>query len=203
MAHQPQQSSIAPPPESTYETGAEEWATPKSPMRMRRKQGTQIKHDSPFKAIIDPRYAEEFKNFVAKNREKLHIDEDGRFDMNVSGKKISNSNYKDVLDYMTGEREGMPKGFKFLYSRLGKEPIVKNFINESKAKGESSRKTATSSTASKSGSSSYTSQSGDGKRHRRVHIIATAPPKIIKATKTKGLKRSSNSKFRPTLWAKL
>jgi hypothetical protein len=136
---------------------------------------------------------------LPKNKVKFNIHEDGRFDTNVAGKTIKESDYKQVLDYMLGEKEGLPKGFKFLLTRLGKEPIVKNFMKESKLKGENS-KTSSSGTASKSEytSSSYSSQSGEGKR--RVHIIANAPAKLIKAAKTKGLIRN---KFRPTLWAKL
>jgi hypothetical protein len=174
------------PLESAYETGNEEWGAEqqKSPMRMRRKAAA--KHDSPFKSIINSRFGEELKNFVAKNREKFHIHEDGRFDMNVPGKPVKESDYRQVLDYMLGEREGMPRGFKFLMTRLGKDPAVRKFMEESK--GSSSSGTT---------NSSYTSQSGDGKR-RRVHILA--PMKLIKAVKTKGLIRN---KFRPTLWAKL
>jgi single-stranded DNA-binding protein len=129
--------------------------------------------------------------------------------MNVSGKPVKESDYRQVLDYMLGEREGMPRGFKFLLGRLTKDPAVKKFMNESKATTDAS----SSGTGSKSGTgattnSSYSSQSGQGKRRRRrVHIVANAPAKIIKAAKTRGLIRNNNNnnnnKFRPTLWAKL
>jgi hypothetical protein len=196
MAHDPQQNPLEAP--SAYETVAEEWGgeQQKSPMRMRRRRGTPPTHGSPFKAIINPRYGEALKNFVAKNRGKFHIHEDGRFDMNVTGKPVKESDYRQVLDYMLGEREGMPRGFKFLMTRLGKDPEVRKFMDESKV-----------SSSSKSGAttnSSYSSQSGEGKRRRRVHIVANAPSTIIKAAKTRGLSRTTNSnKFRPTLWAKL
>jgi hypothetical protein len=196
MAHEPQQNPLE--TETAYESVAEEWGEQqKSPMRRRRKHAAEKQHDSPFKSIIHPRYGEELKNFVAKNKDKFHIHEDGRFDMNVAGKAIKESDYKQVLEYMMGERDGMPKGFKFLMTRLGKEPTVQQFMRDSRAKSDSSgsSKSGTGATTN----SSYSSQSGEGKR-RRVHIIAHAPAKLIKAGKTKGLERK---RFKPTLWAKL
>ncbi|CAK5087150.1 unnamed protein product [Meloidogyne enterolobii] len=83
---------------------------------------------SPFKGIISKKFANDLEGYVRENKEKFLIHDDGTFDTNVRGRTIKESNFSHVLDYITGERPSITKGFSFLFARISKDPLVKEMI---------------------------------------------------------------------------
>lgn len=135
---------------------------------------TYSRRVSPFKGIISKRFADDLEEYIVQNREKFLIHDDGTFDTNVRGRSIKESNFSHVIEYITGERPTISKGFSFLFGRISKDPLVKEMIRASR--GE---ETATDESSS--------SQSGRGKRSRHVLVSINSPKK----------------KFIPKIWEKL
>nr|CAD2185719.1 unnamed protein product [Meloidogyne enterolobii] len=130
---------------------------------------------TPFKGVISKKYSEDLENYVRDNAEKFRIHKNGSFESNVKGRLVKNSNFTEVLEYVQGDISSPPKGFSFLFNRLSKDPLVKEMIKETQ--GESST------------DESSLSQSGSGKRKKRV-LVKVLPIK-------------KKNKFIPQIWEKL
>nr|CAD2207665.1 unnamed protein product [Meloidogyne enterolobii] len=135
---------------------------------------TYSRRVSPFKGIISKRFADNLEEYIGQNREKFLIHDDGTFDTNVRGRSIKESNFSHVIEYITGERPTISKGFSFLFGRIAKDPLVKEMIRASREEE----------TASDESSSS---QSGRGKKRKVVLVSINSPKK----------------KFVPKIWEKL
>lgn len=167
------------------------------------KETTKINRATPFKGIIDKKFSNKLEKYVLENPKKFKIYSDGTFDSHVKGRRIKNSNLNHVLEYLTGDRSSTTKGFTFLFSRLSKDPVVIDMIH--KTRGEvstesSSENTDKSSTnkssvgdeeSSASDEESSATQSGMGKRKKRVLVKVINSPVRIK------------NKFVPKIWEKL
>jgi len=157
---------------------------------------------SPFKSVVSKKFADKLHDYVANNLEKFRIYDDGHFETNVRGRKVRESDYRTVLDYMTGQRESPTKGFKFLFERLSKDDTIKKMIQASKnslsssLESESDSGANNRSTDSRTRSSSNSDQMGSGHRGRkkkRVRVLVNhGPPQNIK-----------KQKFMPRIWERL
>uniref|UniRef100_A0A914LR90 Uncharacterized protein n=1 Tax=Meloidogyne incognita TaxID=6306 RepID=A0A914LR90_MELIC len=150
---------------SEYQTDSEFTST----KLMKRRKTT------PFNGIISKRYSKDLENYVKDNAEKFRIRKNGSFESNVKGRLVKNSNFTEVLEYVQGDISSPPKGFSFLFNRLSKDPLVKEMIKETQ--GESSTE------------ESSASQSGSGKRKKRV-LVKVLPIK-------------KKNKFIPQIWERL
>jgi hypothetical protein len=144
--------------------------------------------------------AGEMEALITRNMDKFRVNEDGKFESNIKGRTIRDSDFRDVIDYLVGERNSPPRGFRFLLERLGKDPDARALIYSSSS-GSSGSSSGEGSEEAQSQEYITGDQQGYGKRRRRHHVIAKAPTKITSKS-TKGLKRERIS-FRPILWEKL
>jgi len=160
--------------------------------------------NTPFKGIIRKDYSNELHTYVRNNREKFRIHDDSQFETYEKGKKIKESNYKRVLDFMLGDAPSPGKGFKFLFNRITKDPMIKQLIEKSK-ENSISGSTGTSSTDYESTSESDTPrQTGKGKKKSQmkkgIRVIvkkSAAPMANISA------KDQIKNKFIPKIWQRL
>ena len=78
--------------------------------------------------IINPKFKDQFLKYIEENKDKLKISAGGKV-FDYRNNTIKDSNYKEILKYMTGEIDKSPTGTKFLKERLMKEQYIKNLIN--------------------------------------------------------------------------
>jgi hypothetical protein len=199
IAKKPASSVTSTPMGSAYESAAEK--TEDKTLRPRRK--VTPSKSAAFRAIMQKEKAGEMEALITRNMDKFRVNEDGKFESNIKGRTIRDSDFRQVIDYLIGDRNSPPRGFRFLLERLGKDPDTRALIYPTSSSGSSGSSSSSGEGSGEAQSQEYITgdQQGYGKRRRRHHVIAKAPTKITSKS-TKGLKRERTS-FRPILWEKL
>ena len=132
-----------------------------------------------FKGIIKNERNEELKNYVYDNKKKFGVTFEGGILKNASKALVefANSDYKVVIDYLTGQRDEIPEGqaniTMLFLKRLIKDPQIRAMV---------------------------TQQEGHGRKKYLVDLKAVKYKNRPTMGKTPGLTRR---KFQPKLWTKL
>jgi hypothetical protein len=87
-----------------------------------------------------PRNYTKLLNIIGKDPIKYGVEKDTGQVITNFNKAVQGSDYTKSLQYMTGQSDSPPKGHKFFLQRLGKDPKITKFFNNSSQQGEGRKK---------------------------------------------------------------